>query len=65
MDIAGRRVTGTTDVYIDPEREIDADASGVHGLAASDLAGKPTFAETADGFLAFVTNAEVVIHNAP
>ncbi|HEY5071646.1 MAG TPA: DNA polymerase III subunit epsilon [Caulobacteraceae bacterium] len=52
--------------YVDPEREIDADAERVHGLSATFLAGKPRFADSgvADAFLDFVGDAPLVAHNA-
>lgn len=51
-------------VYINPEREVDQGAFEVHGLSTEFLADKPTFAEIADGFLSFVGDAALVIHNA-
>jgi DNA polymerase-3 subunit epsilon len=41
-----------------------ADAFAVHGLGDDFLADKPRFAEIAEGFLAFVGDAGLVIHNA-
>ena len=49
---------------VDPEREIDADASRVHGLTRADLHGKPRFAEVVDEFLAFIGGDPLVAHNA-
>ncbi|WP_158747111.1 DNA polymerase III subunit epsilon [Acidisphaera sp. L21] len=49
---------------IDPERDIDADASRVHGLTRADLQGKPKFADIADELLAFIGDAPLVAHNA-
>ena len=51
--------------FIDPERDIDPDASRVHGLTRADLRGKPRFAEIADEMLAFLGDAPLVAHNAP
>ena len=66
VEIVDRRITGRRlQLYMDPEREIDDAAYDVHGLDAEFLAGKPKFAEVADQFLAFVEDAEVIIHNAP
>ena len=66
VEIVDRKVTGRRlQLYMDPEREIDDAAYDVHGLDAGFLAGKPKFAEVADEFLAFVDDAEVIIHNAP
>ena len=66
VEIVDRKITGRRlQLYMDPEREIDDAAYDVHGLDAGFLAGKPKFAEVADEFLAFVEDAEVIIHNAP
>jgi DNA polymerase III subunit epsilon len=51
--------------YCNPNRGISAKALRVHGLSAEFLRGHPVFAEIADGLLAFVAGAEVLIHNAP
>ncbi len=50
---------------IDPERDIPADATRVHGFTWSDLKGKPRFAEIADAFLEFIGPVDALIaHNA-
>ncbi len=50
---------------IDPERDIDEDASRVHGFTRGDLLGKPRFADIVDDFLAFIADDPLVAHNAP
>lgn len=50
--------------YVDPEREMPEEAFNVHGLSAEFLADKPKFADIADGFLEFVGNDPLIIHNA-
>jgi len=50
--------------YINPEREMPAEAFAVHGLSTTFLAGHPVFAAVADEFLAFIADAPLVIHNA-
>ena len=50
---------------LDPERDIPADASRIHGFTNGDVAGKPKFAEIADRFLAFLGDADIIAHNAP
>lgn len=50
--------------YLDPERDMPAEAEAIHGLSAAFLADKPKFIEIADDFLAFVSGARLVIHNA-
>ena len=49
---------------VDPERDIDPDASRVHGLTRADLVGKPRFAEIVDDLLAFIGGDPLVAHNA-
>ena len=66
VEIVDRKLTGNRlQLYIDPEREIDDAAFGVHGLDAAFLSDKPKFAEVADRLVEFVDGAEVIIHNAP
>jgi DNA polymerase-3 subunit epsilon len=50
--------------YINPERDIPADALAVHGLTAEFLAGHPPFAALADELLDFIGGDRLVIHNA-
>jgi DNA polymerase III subunit epsilon len=50
-------------VYINPERDMPAEAYAVHGLSSEFLADKPVFGDLADGFLEFIGNAPLVIHN--
>ena len=49
---------------VDPERDIDAEATRVHGLTRADLAGKPRFAEIVDELLDFIGGDPLVAHNA-
>ena len=66
LEILNRRVSGNTyHVYLNPDRDIDAGAVQVHGLTREFLSDKPRFADIAEEFLAFVRDAELVIHNAP
>lgn len=50
--------------YINPERDMPAEAEAVHGLSAAFLAEHPVFAEHAEDFVEFVGDARLVIHNA-
>ncbi|MGB5306605.1 MAG: DNA polymerase III subunit epsilon [Gammaproteobacteria bacterium] len=66
VELVDRRLTGNTyHQYIQPGREIDAGAVEVHGITSEFLADKPRFADIASEFLAFIRDAELVIHNAP
>ncbi len=51
--------------YINPEREIPAEAIRVHGITDERVAAEPKFAEIVDDMLAFMEDAPLVIHNAP
>ena len=65
VEIYNRMPTGQTfHVYINPERGMPAEAFAVHGLSAEFLSSKPLFAEVVDGFLEFIADAPLVIHNA-
>jgi DNA polymerase-3 subunit epsilon len=50
---------------IDPERDIPAEASRIHGFTNGDVAGKPKFAAIADQLLKFLGDADIIAHNAP
>ena len=50
--------------YMNPEREMSAEAFAVHGLSTEFLADKPFFHEVVEEFLAFIGDAPLVIHNA-
>jgi DNA polymerase-3 subunit epsilon len=50
--------------YLNPEREMPAEAEAIHGLSAAFLADKPKFADIADDLLQFLGDAKLVIHNA-
>jgi DNA polymerase-3 subunit epsilon len=66
LELVNRRPTGrTVHFYFDPERDIDAGATQIHGMTWEDLKGKPRFADAAAEFVEFARGAEWVIHNAP
>ena len=50
--------------YLDPQREVPAEAERIHGISSAMLAGKPKFAEVAEAFMEFLGDAPLVIHNA-
>src|SRR5262249_10285212 len=65
VEIVNRRHTGRTfHHYLNPEREIDKGALEVHGITLEQLLNKPRFADIADELMAFISGAELVIHNA-
>lgn len=66
VEMIDRNPTGKTyHVYLNPEREIDAEAQSVHGLSREFLADKPVFSDVVDDFLQFIKGSELLIHNAP
>lgn len=66
IEIENRRLTGRHfHCYLNPDREIDEGAVQVHGITSAFLADKPRFSNVADDFLHFVSEAELIIHNAP
>lgn len=66
VELVNRRPSGKSwHRYLCPERAIDDKAIEVHGLTNEFLADKPLFADIADEFLDFVSDSELVIHNAP
>jgi DNA polymerase III subunit epsilon len=65
VEMLNRMPTGQTyHVYINPERDMPAEAFAVHGLSAEFLSTKPLFHEVVDAFLEFIGDAPLVIHNA-
>ncbi len=66
VEILDRNITENTfHKYINPEREIDIEASKVHGLTLNNLKDKPIFSEIYDDFLEYVDQSPIIIHNAP
>ena len=52
-------------VYINPDgKEVDPGAYNVHGISNADLADKPLFADIVQDFLDFISDANLVAHNA-
>ena len=65
VELVERQLTGRNyHVYINPEREVEAEAITVHGITNEFLEDKPKFAEVANALFEFIKGAELVIHNA-
>ena len=65
VELIDRRVTRRRfHYYINPERQVDAEALAVHGISNEFLADKPRFGDLVDEFLDFIRDAELIIHNA-
>ena len=57
--------TGRTfHTYLNPERDVPAEAVAVHGLTTEFLKDKPVFSQIFDEFLSFIGDDGLVIHNA-
>jgi DNA polymerase-3 subunit epsilon len=65
VELFNRMPTGQTfHRYMNPEREMSAEAFAVHGLSTQFLTDKPFFHEVVDDLLEFIGDAPLVIHNA-
>jgi len=65
VELINRRFTGHNfHVYINPEREIEAEAIAVHGITNERLRHEPKFRDIAQSFFDYIQGAELVIHNA-
>ena len=51
--------------YLQPDRDVEQGAVNVHGITNDFLRDQPRFADIAEDFLAYIRDAELIIHNAP
>lgn len=66
VELLNRKLTGNNlHFYVNPERDSHEDALKVHGISNEFLRDKPKFAAIADELLAYLRDAELIIHNAP
>ncbi len=66
VELVARKLTGNNrHFYLNPERDSHEDALKVHGISNEFLKDKPKFKAIADELLAYLRDAEVIIHNAP
>lgn len=66
VEMVSRRLTGNNfHFYLQPDREIDAEAIEVHGITNEFLVDKPRFKDIAAELIAYLKGAELIIHNAP
>ena len=66
VEMVNRRPTNNHyHVYLNPEREIDSAAQEVHGITLEFLQDKPLFDAIVQDLIAFIRDAELIIHNAP
>ena len=66
VELFARKLTGNNlHFYLNPGRDSHEDALKVHGISNEFLRDKPKFSAVADELLAYLADAEVIIHNAP
>lgn len=66
VELVNRRLTGNNfHRYINPERDSDPGALAVHGLSTEFLSDKQKFDEIAGELCSYISEAEIIIHNAP
>lgn len=66
VELVDRKLTGNNlHLYVNPERDSHEDALRIHGLTTEFLSDKPKFAQIADDLIAYLKDAELIIHNAP
>lgn len=65
VELINRYPTGREfHVFMNPERDVPAEAQAVHGISTEFLLDKPLFSALADDFLAFIGDATLIAHNA-
>lgn len=65
VELVDRKLTGNEyHQYINPEREVEAEALAVHGISNEFLLDKPVFKDVAKEIVEFISGSELIIHNA-
>ena len=65
LELNNRTPTGAKyHVYINPQRDVPEEAQKISNLSTEFLQDKPLFAEVVDGFIEFIADSPLVIHNA-
>lgn len=64
IELVRMRKGETRQWYINPERDIPAEATRVHGITNERVAREPRFSAMVDDFLTFIADDTLVIHNA-
>jgi len=66
VEMLNRKLTGNNrHFYVNPGRDSHEEALKVHGITSEFLRDKPKFESIADDLLAYLTGADIIIHNAP
>ena len=65
VELVNRKPTGNNlHLYVNPGRDSHEEALRIHGITSEFLRDKPKFEAVVDEFLAYVQDAEIIIHNA-
>jgi len=65
VELYARKLTGNNlHFYFNPERDSHEDALKVHGISNEFLRDKPKFSQLSEEILAYLSDAEIIIHNA-
>lgn len=65
VELVNRKLTGNNlHFYVNPGRDSHEEALKIHGITSEFLHDKPSFAQIVGDLLAYLKNAEVIIHNA-
>lgn len=66
VELFNRKITGNNrHFYLNPGRDSHEEALKVHGITSEFLKDKPKFEAVAQDLIAYLKDADVVIHNAP
>lgn len=65
IEIINRKLTGKNfHVYLNPGRKIETEAYRIHGISNEFLEGRPLFSEIYVNLIKYISNSEVIAHNA-
>lgn len=65
VEIINRKLTGNNlQIFLNPNREVDEEATKVHGMTWESLKGYKTFDQEVARFIEYIRGAELLIHNA-
>ena len=66
VEIIDRKLTGNDyQTYLNPERKIDPGSINVHGITNEFVSDKPLFKDIMDDLLHYISDSEIIMHNAP
>lgn len=66
VEMVARKLTGNNKhFYLNPGRDSHPDALRIHGISNEFLKDKPKFEAVAEELLAYLQDAQIIIHNAP